>query len=1128
MWPYVLPMSYPALPNPRLTLFLASLVWLFGASPVLADFSGTPTTFMNNGGWCWFQDPRVIITNGHLVIGTVAGTTANGITAGDETATDYIFSTGVTSVFTLKAAYSQDDHSSPAFTVLPDGRILAVYENHGGSNYVFWRVSTNVGDGSTWGAEQQSTVNTTNDGNGNTYNNPFYLSIDNTVHNTSRAIGYDPNHTKFTGINSTNNSGMTSAGNFAYHGHIIYWKNPSNSGNGRPYVKYASNGNDKIWFATTEDSPQNYLNSIYVGYMQFDSAGVGTMYDSTGTALGLMSTSTAPPTSTANQGSVVSGSGYSFLPTQFTPIAKDNTNYNGLDLSASSTYGAGYAPWGSSMQLDSSGKPYFGFVICRSRAMAYGNNLEYGYAHLVGGTWKVSRICYAGYALYSGQNQYAGLIAVDPLDPNKVYFSTNVNPQTGADLLGPDGNRHWQIFSGATTDDGATWSITQLTNTSSENLRPIIAAGNGMEALLWMQGTYTSYTNYNTKIVGLLQATTPAITSGTYAAGVIGSAFSYQITANNNPASFGATDLPAGLGVNTATGLISGTPSATGTTTVSLSATGTGGTVTGTLYVAVSPAPLLLSIDSPAKSPVIVTGTGTKLHLTASSPTATSYQWGTASGPVNAVFTDISNADTLVQFPQTGTYILSATASDTVQTATAQTTVTVNAAGTAQDTSLWLKLDETSGTVVADSSSVAATGTTSGGVVWQGTGGKIDGAAQFVSSNSSSITVPDSPVLDNASAFTLCYWFKAATIVDGGGIVGKRNAIGDNNAYGTFLKSDGRLYVDISGSNYDRFTSNTVFTTGAWYHVAVVFDGSKAAASRASLYVNGALDKTAAETSATVEDSNAPLRLGTLNSGAAYFNGYIDDVRIYRRALSATEVAAIASVAIAPAVSCGPAPSATSGVPAALSGSAGNNGGGAPSVAWSKTSGAGTATFFSPASPATNVTFGQAGAYVLRLSASNAAAEVCDEMNVTDGANTNVYADWISAAYPGVTNPAIVGTQADPDRDGVSNLTEHAIGLNPAATDAGTWTSGNAGLPVVSTTIVSGTDYLSLQVRRPIGRIGINYSAETSGSLTGWSAAVQNGAPAANGDGSETVIYRDTVPSTGASQRFIRLKVTQP
>jgi hypothetical protein len=44
------------------------------------------------------------------------------------------------------------------------------------------------------------------------------------------------------------------------------------------------------------------------------------------------------------------------------------------------------------------------------------------------------------------------------------------------------------------------------------------------------------------------------------ASGKVGLAFSYQITPSNNPISFNATDLPAGLSINKTTGIISGTP----------------------------------------------------------------------------------------------------------------------------------------------------------------------------------------------------------------------------------------------------------------------------------------------------------------------------------------------------------------------------------------------------------------------------------------------------------------------------------------------------------------------------------------------------------------------------------------
>jgi len=81
----------------------------------------------------------------------------------------------------------------------------------------------------------------------------------------------------------------------------------------------------------------------------------------------------------------------------------------------------------------------------------------------------------------------------------------------------------------------------------------------------------------------------PAITSGSSAAGTVGSAFSYQITATNSPTSYGAAVLPGGLNINSATGLISGTPTAAGTSTISLSAVNASGTGTGTLVLTVSP-----------------------------------------------------------------------------------------------------------------------------------------------------------------------------------------------------------------------------------------------------------------------------------------------------------------------------------------------------------------------------------------------------------------------------------------------------------------------------------------------------------------------------------------------------------
>jgi hypothetical protein len=89
----------------------------------------------------------------------------------------------------------------------------------------------------------------------------------------------------------------------------------------------------------------------------------------------------------------------------------------------------------------------------------------------------------------------------------------------------------------------------------------------------------------------------PVITSSLTTSGTINTALSptYTITATNTPTSYNATGLPAGLSVNTSTGVISGTPTASGITNVNISATNAYGTGTATLQITINGPPVINS-----------------------------------------------------------------------------------------------------------------------------------------------------------------------------------------------------------------------------------------------------------------------------------------------------------------------------------------------------------------------------------------------------------------------------------------------------------------------------------------------------------------------------------------------------
>jgi PKD repeat protein len=430
---------------------------------------------------------------------------------------------------------------------------------------------------------------------------------------------------------------------------------------------------------------------------------------------------------------------------------------------------------------------------------------------------------------------------------------------------------------------------------------------------------------------------------------------------------------------------------------------------------------------------------GQSLRLTAvvTDSGAPAITWSKVSGPGVVTFADPALEDTSATFSTAGTYVIRCSATTAAGTGSADLAVNIAPSAAADPTlALRLKLDESSGTTASDSSGNNLHATATGGVAWLPDGGALTGAASF-NGTDSHLAVADHPLLDNTAAFTLSYWFRANTLGNNTGHVAKRVTFDNQNSYGTFLGLDGKLTVDIN-SNNNRFTSTTTFNTGAWYHVAVVFDGSLASTERARLYVNGSLDKTATETSTSIPNHASTLHIGTLLAGSPVFDGLIDEVRFHRRALGAPEIAAIRNETgtHAPVVSAGPAPASVVNVPSLLAGSVTVDSGPPPTAVWSKLSGPGNVVFSNPASPATGVTFDQPGNYVLRLTAANSNGETFADLSDT------VFATSLPPPVVSITRPSAPVFLAD---------TAHSLRLT-----ASVETGGVPGTPAFAWSKLSG------------------------------------------------------------------------
>ena len=230
----------------------------------------------------------------------------------------------------------------------------------------------------------------------------------------------------------------------------------------------------------------------------------------------------------------------------------------------------------------------------------------------------------------------------------------------------------------------------------------------------------------------------------------------------------------------------------------------------------------------------------------------------------------------------TGTYYYKVTAEDAagnISGASNQATAVVSVVAPTGLVAAY-GFDEGSGTTTADQSGNGNTGSLAN-TVWSAAG-KYGNALSFNGTNAR-VNVNDSTSLHLTNGFTLEAWIRP-------------NAL--NDWHTVVLKERTGYYAEALYANTDtQRPSAHVFTAadhdlrgpsklpvGAWSHVAATYNGSTLA-----LWLNGTQVASQAATG-TIAANTGPLRIGGNAIWGEWFNGLIDEVRVYNKALTASEI----------------------------------------------------------------------------------------------------------------------------------------------------------------------------------------------------------------------------------------------
>jgi len=217
-----------------------------------------------------------------------------------------------------------------------------------------------------------------------------------------------------------------------------------------------------------------------------------------------------------------------------------------------------------------------------------------------------------------------------------------------------------------------------------------------------------------------------------------------------------------------------------------------------------------------------------------------------------------------------GTYTIKAVAYDSANASASSATATITVQNASTDRAYGL--DEGTGSSVNDSSGIGPAGTVSG-ATW--TSGRYGQGLSFAGSGE--VNFGD---VDLSGAMTVMGWMQTRTLYSNtcGSFIMKVHDYG-------FEICNGRLYAGVGANNVWSARPSIVLSASdlnVWRHVAFAYDGAMV-----SLFVDGALIGTASAVHTTTDN---PLILGHWLPSGENWDGLIDEVRLYNRALSQTEI----------------------------------------------------------------------------------------------------------------------------------------------------------------------------------------------------------------------------------------------